>query len=148
MTASIRAISRVGNATTAALRRTDSIGAGGPAARVAGCVAGAGSAVRMQGNVTRTEGPSFSTVMAATGGGPDLEMQRALQYHVEVRTWECQQNLAAQRSAAQERHTADLRGRLDHALVHGLSVPVTSGVGTLPAGIRGLLPPHLPQLDG
>lgn len=118
----IRAVSRVGSATTSALRGMDSV-AMGSAARVQSAVAASvSSGMNTQGARVGSPSVQFSTVMGTQGsegrsGGMNLD--RAMGLYAEARTLECQEMLAEQKRGDGKRASDELRDRVEAALDGG-----------------------------
>lgn len=142
----IRAIPRVGSATTSALRAMDSLHLGSTA-RVAGAAASqvGSSGVGNQGARVQSPSVQFSAVMQAQGAGSStdggMDLDRAMALYVEARTLECQEQLAAQKSGETKRQTNELRERVEAALDGGSSQPVRARPRMLPPH-QDALPAH------
>lgn len=151
---SIRAIPRVGSATTSAVRGAGGVGVGAAASAIRGGSVSSGGSVTgasTQGaSGARVGAPAvaFSSVMEVKGGGAvepgGVTMGRALELHIEARTLESQQLLAQQKQVDLQRASEELKERVHGAVEDGALVRVRH---------RKLhprshaLPPHVPAAE-
>lgn len=131
---SIRPISRVGSATTTALRGTSGVGGAdallravldhqGTAARAGVASSSALGETGQAGSTTRTQGVSFAQVLSAQSNPVDPAALAEAQAR-EARQREVLVQLADERDATAERHSEHLRACLEEALHVGGAVHV------------------------
>lgn len=152
---SIRPISRIGSATTAALRGTSGVGGAERLAQIVSDYSASSAKMASVGSAgingatgststTGTQGVSFAQALANVSGA-DLAALSAELREAEQRSMEALKTLAAERDGASTRVVEDLRTRVEDALENGSSVMVGHNRGHVVAQPRAPLALPAPE---